>query len=104
MAAVFLWLGIGLYVFAAIETASFVSWQSLVYFVGGTLIAALIFGLPAYFFQENVLRLLFPEAARSGDSSSLSVKAIGILVLIGQAVVIYVAVHWMVRDLLFAPR
>ena len=48
-AAVFLWLGIGLYVFASTQAASFLSWQSLAFFVGGTLAAALLFGLPGLF-------------------------------------------------------
>ena len=100
--AVFLWLGIGLYVFATTQSASFLSWQSLVYFVGGTLVAALLFGLPAHAIRASIVEFAAPAAHQSGSGDAPTAKLIGLAVMIAQAVVIYLVADWLVADVLFA--
>lgn len=102
VAAVLLWLGIGLYVFATSTTASFFSWKTALFFGGGTLAAALVFGLPAFVIQRSVSRLLAPTTDRSDESASSAIKAIGLAVMISQAAAIYLVANWVVNDLLFA--
>lgn len=44
-----LWIATGIYYFATTETASFLSWQAAVFFVGGMFAAAFIFGAASHY-------------------------------------------------------
>jgi hypothetical protein len=102
VAAVFLWLGIGLLTFATHEAAAFLSWQSALFFLGGTLVAALVFGLPAYAIHRGISKILARVVSVPTPAAAVLSRAIGVVVLIGQALAIYVVANWVVAHLLFA--
>src|SRR5712691_12158709 len=56
--ATFAWIGSGLYLFATTEGAHFLSWQAAVFFLVGTFVAALGFGIAAYLLQRGLAKIL----------------------------------------------
>lgn len=74
-----LWIATGVYYFVTTEKAGFLSWQAALFFVGGMLVAALVFGAAShYLFAAH--REFYLNHARSKPVLT-TVAALGSLVL-----------------------
>ena len=100
-AATFLWIGIGIYLFAVNERASFFSWQAAVYFIVGMFIAAFVLGVAAYAIQRGVAGVISRMVSYPTGGVATMIQALGMVLLVAEAIAIYFIADWVVSDLLF---
>lgn len=97
-----IWLGCGVYLFATVDAASFLSWQAPVYFVVGMFVAALVFGAAAYLLQRGVAKILARMESGPSSGTVTAIKFIGLVLFAVEFVVIFFVARWFVIDLLFS--
>ena len=95
------WLVSGIFLFGTSETASFLTWQAAVYFIVGTSIAAVLFGIVFYLFERRTAKSL---ATLIDDHSRNAVNPIflaGFFLVAVETVLIFLVAGWVVNGLLF---
>jgi hypothetical protein len=97
--ATILWVAVGVFLFWTTPGAAFLSWQALVYFVGGTVSAGIIFGLMGMTVQRYVPGL---KKGRSKPDDPLT-PLIGTLYGAAQIVIVYFLAKAVVTQMLFPP-
>ncbi len=97
--ATILWVGVGVWLFWTTPGAAFLSWQTLVYFVLGTVGIGILFGMIGLTLQR-LIPILKP---REGPIKTAPPPAqfIGTLVAAAQFVVIYFLAKAVVTQILF---
>ena len=98
--ATIMWLVSGVLLFATHGSASFLSWQALVYFLPGMFAAALVFGMLGFSLQIAIMRALSRLGAGNAPSRAL-VTGLGYGLMALEALVIYLAAQWIITELLF---
>jgi hypothetical protein len=56
--AMMVWIGVGIYLFAVNDAASFVSWQGAIYFIGGMFASALVLGMASHAVRRVIAKIL----------------------------------------------
>ncbi|MCH9809332.1 MAG: hypothetical protein K0U74_16525 [Alphaproteobacteria bacterium] len=97
-----LWVGIGVFLFWTTPGAAFLSWQTLVYFVVGTIAVGILFGVIGMTLQR-MMPSLKPRPDSDGKPSQTA-QLIGTLVGAVQMVVVYFLAKAVVTQILFAPN
>ncbi|MET4292492.1 ABC-type amino acid transport system permease subunit [Bradyrhizobium sp. LB8.2] len=88
-----LWIATGIYYFATTETASFLSWQGAVFFIGGMFGAALIFGAAShYLFAAH--RDFYLNRARSRPVLALLMGIASLFLNVFEIAVPILAARW----------
>jgi hypothetical protein len=99
--AMFLWVGIGIYLFATNDAAYFISWQGAIYFIGGMFASAMVLGIAAYVVQRATARILMGIFSSPSAGAAVIIQGIGIALMIVEAVVIYYIAKWAITSVLF---
>ena len=97
--AVIVWLVSGIYLMWTHPTASILSWQTAVYFVVGMFGAAVIFGIVFHGLQQGLSKLLANLVQEPSDSTATGIYLLGIVLLIIEAIVIFVIADWTINRL-----
>lgn len=92
--AVGMWCIIGLYLFATMDGARFLSWQAAVYFVPGLYLASLVFGLGSYLLKQ---RLQQTALRMSPPWNGIFAGGAGLVLFVGEPVVMYLAAERLLR-------
>ena len=92
--ATMVWIGSGLFLYLTTKDASLLSWSALVFFVVGMFAAATIFGVGFYLLQLGIGKALVKVVKTPTPSVATAVRAIGLVLLIIETVIIYVAASW----------
>ena len=92
--ATMVWIGSGLFLYLTTKDASLLSWSALVFFVVGMFAAATIFGVGFYLLQRGIGKALVKVVKTPTPSVATAVRAIGLVLLIIETVIIYVAASW----------
>ena len=87
------WIGSGLFLYLTTKDASLLSWSALVFFVVGMFAAATIFGVGFYLLQRAIGKALVIVKTPT-PSVATAIRAIGLVLLIIETVIIYVAASW----------
>lgn len=95
--ATFVWIASGIYLFATSPKASFISWQSLVFFVVGMFVAAVVLGGVSYFIRT----LLTDIGARIRLNPVIATvfAILGFVLLIADFVVGFLVARWAFHQL-----
>jgi hypothetical protein len=91
-----LWIMTGIYYFATTAQAHFVSWQALVFFVGGAFLSALVLGAAIYYLFEAHRKYLYrpPALGRGVPLLALFSGLLNIALNVLQFVAPVAAAHW----------
>ena len=92
--ATMVWIGSGLFLYLTTKDASLLSWSALVFFVVGMFAAATIFGVGFYLLQRGIGKALVKVVKTPTPSVATAIRAIGLVLLIIETVIIYVAASW----------
>ena len=92
--ATMVWIGSGLFLYLTTKDASLLSWSALVFFVVGMFAAATIFGVGFYLLQLGIGKALVKVVKTPTPSVATAIRAIGLVLLIIETVIIYVAASW----------
>jgi len=92
--ATMVWIGSGLFLYLTTKDASLLSWSALVFFVVGMFAAATIFGVGFYLLQLGIGKALVKVVKTPTQSVATAIRAIGLVLLIIETVIIYVAASW----------
>ena len=92
--ATMVWIGSGLFLYLTTKDASLLSWSALVFFVVGMFAAATIFGVGFYLLQRGIGKALVKVVKTPTPSVATAIRAIGLVLLIIETVIIYVAANW----------
>ena len=92
--ATVVWIGSGLFLYLTTKDASLLSWSALVFFVVGMFAAATIFGVGFYLLQLGIGKALVKVVKTPTPSVATAIRAIGLVLLIIETVIIYVAASW----------
>jgi hypothetical protein len=97
--AAMVWLVVGAFLFDYDPAARLFSWQGLVYFLVGVVVAAVALGGLSYVAALGLTRALKRSGKRAAPTAraSTAVEAAQYLVFAVQAVAIYVAAQWTLR-------
>lgn len=88
--AIMVWIASGIYLFATSPTVGFISWQALVFFVPGILVASLVMGLGSYLLTAGIQRVAVPMIARAPAVAPV-IGMIGLLIFVGDFVIGFLA-------------
>ncbi len=99
--ATFAWIAVGIWLIYRNPDATFLSWQAAVYFVIGMFLAAIVFGLVAHFLQRAIAKMVVFSGAEPGVVGGVSLSVLGLVLMVGEAVVIYFAAKYVLYDLLY---
>jgi hypothetical protein len=99
--AMILWIGMGIYLFATNDAASFISWQGAIYFIGGMFASALVLGTAAYSVQRATATILMSVFSTPSAGAAVIIQGIGIVLMVVEAVVIYYIAEWVIKSFLF---
>jgi hypothetical protein len=91
--ATMVWIGSGLFLYLTTKDASLLSWSALVFFVVGMFAAATIFGVGFYLLQRAIGKALVIVKTPT-PSVATAIRAIGLVLLIIETVIVYVAASW----------
>lgn len=91
-----LWIFTGIYYFATTPQSHFISWQALVFFVGGGFLSALVLGAAIYYLFEAHRKLLYHPPKLGGGVSVMTVisMAENLVLNVIQFVAPVVAARW----------
>lgn len=91
-----LWILTGIYYFATTPQAHFMSWQALVFFVGGAFLSALVLGAAIYYLFEAHRKHLYrpPALGRGVSLYDLFSGVLNIALNVLQFVAPVAAAHW----------
>lgn len=96
--ATLLWIATGIYYFAFTPVASFISWQSIVFFLGGMFGAALVFGAAShYLFTAH--RQFYERHARGHTGLSLVTAVLMLALNLLEMVAPIVVARWAFLEL-----
>ncbi len=98
--ATIVWIVSGIYLFATSPTATFISWQSLVYFVVGMFAAAAVFGMLAYGIQRGLTKILMLFIKTPSNGAAVFIGVLGIGLFVVDAIVVFLSAKWAIQALL----
>lgn len=100
--ATFLWIIVGVYVFATTDSTSFLSWQAIVYFIPGIFAAAIVIGGGAYLLKRIVAQIFILVFSNFSSLVIFTVESIGLLIDITQIIVVYFIGKYVIMSILFS--
>ena len=99
--AAIVWLVSGIYLFWASEKASFLSWQAALYFIVGMFVVAILFGICFYGIQRGISKVLAARVSEPSRGIAGAISVIGLVLMVAEAVVIFLVARWVVQSVLF---
>ena len=96
--ATYVWVGAGIYHFAAFPGLSFASWQAVLYFTAGTIMAAAVFSLTDNLLTKALVKVIthFP-LSRDAEIEAWRVRRVGWLVVFLMVGSVLAAAHGVTR-------
>ncbi|MDD4456548.1 MAG: hypothetical protein PHC98_03070 [Syntrophotalea acetylenica] len=95
--ATIVWIASGIYFFATSPTATFISWQALVYFVVGMFIAAAVFGGLSYGIQRGLAKILMVFIKTPSNGAAAFIRVLGIGLFVVDTVVVFLSAQWAIQ-------
>jgi hypothetical protein len=92
--AAFAWIASGVYLFATVEGARFLSWQAAVFFIVGMFAAAVVFGLAAYLIQRGIAKVLVRAIGEPTARTATFVRVIGLMLHFLETVAVFLIARW----------
>ncbi len=94
--ATFAWIGSGIYLFATTEGVRFLSWQAAAFFLVGTFVAALVFGIAGYVVQRGLAKAIMGVFPSPSTGVATVAVVLGWLLFAAETVVIFLVARWMI--------
>ena len=98
--ATWAWIGSGAYLFATTEGASFISWQTPVFFLVGTFVAALVFGLSAYGVQRGIAKILMRIFRSPSLAGTAVIGTVSVALFALEVAAIFLIARWVLSRMI----
>jgi len=99
--ATLVWLASGLSLYLTSESATLFSWSALVFLAVGMFAAAIVFGIAFYLVQRAIAKALMIFVSTPTPGVATAIRSIGFVLLLLEAVLIYLVASWIFHSVPF---